>query len=162
MKDLPKLLNGVQNEARGEFEWRYTEFDARQQRFDTAVKDLGAEVRAVEASFQRRLDALVEAATAAEIGSQLRASIADRVVEVLAGNGYVSAIDGGYEGSDQRCGFIAKAYHPDGSRIVVTVLPVEEGLRLTAGGPDPRVHGVPGLLAGQPGRLTSASGATPT
>jgi hypothetical protein len=164
-------------------------------------EQLSAALREDIPRLRTELDTLVEAATAAEIGSQLRASIADRVVEVLAGNGYDCAIDGGYEGSDQRCGFLAKADHPDGSRIVVTVLPVndkgtaelsvhsfdedtaddetrlrraqalaeqlrEEGLQLTPlvevrGGPDPRMHDVPGLLAGQPGRVTAAPRAMP-
>jgi hypothetical protein len=74
-----------------------------------------------------RLDELVELATEAEIGSQLRASIADRVVDVLAHNGYDVEIDGGYEESDQRRGFLAKADHADGSRVVVTVLPMRDG-----------------------------------
>jgi hypothetical protein len=74
-----------------------------------------------------RLDELVELATEAEIGSQLRASIADRVVDVLADNGYDVEIDGGYEESDQRRGFLAKADHADGSRVVVTVLPMRDG-----------------------------------
>jgi hypothetical protein len=74
-----------------------------------------------------RLDELVESATEAEIASQLRASIADRVVDVLAGNGYDIEIDGGYEGSDQRRGFLAKADHEDGSRVVVTVAGMADG-----------------------------------
>lgn len=74
-----------------------------------------------------RLDELVEAATEAEISSQLRASIADRVVDVLAANGYDIEIDGGYEESDQRRGFLAQADHADGSRVVVTVVPMDDG-----------------------------------
>ena len=74
-----------------------------------------------------RLDELVTVATTTEINSQLRASIADLVVDVLAGNGYDIEIDGGYEGSDQRHGFVAKADHADGSRVVVTVAPTDDG-----------------------------------
>jgi hypothetical protein len=73
------------------------------------------------------LDELVDSSTEAEIASQLRASIADRVVDVLAGNGYDIEIDGGYEGSDQRRGFLAKADHEDGSRVVVTVAAIDDG-----------------------------------
>ena len=74
-----------------------------------------------------RLDELVAVATTTEINSQLRASIADLVVDVLAGNGYDIEIDGGYEASDQRRGFVAKADHADGSRVVVTVAPTDDG-----------------------------------
>ena len=74
-----------------------------------------------------RLEKLVEAATEAEITSQLRASIADRVIDVLADNGYDIEINGGYEESDQRRGFLANADHADGSRVVVTVAPMEDG-----------------------------------
>ena len=108
------------------------------------TREIGERLRAVEADeldgqalravltdeapgFAARLDELVECATEHEIASQLRASIADRVVDVLAGNGYDIEIDGGYEASDQRRGFLAKADHADGSRVVVTVVPTDDG-----------------------------------
>jgi hypothetical protein len=75
---------------------------------------------------QAEHERLVETAAAAANNSQLRANIADRVVQTLAVAGYNRDVDGGYEGEDFRGGFVARTRHEDGSEVLVTVLPVDE------------------------------------
>lgn len=74
-----------------------------------------------------QIDTLVGLATHAEISSQLRANIAERVVDVLAHNGFDVTITGGYEQGDQRREFLAQADHEDGSRVVASVRPTDDG-----------------------------------
>jgi hypothetical protein len=75
---------------------------------------------------QAEHERLVDTAAAAANNSQLRANIADRVVQTLAVAGYNRDVDGGYEGEDFRGGFVARSRHEDGSEVVITVLPVDE------------------------------------
>ncbi|MBE1484384.1 coiled-coil domain-containing protein [Plantactinospora soyae] len=75
---------------------------------------------------QAEHERLVDTAAAAANNSQLRANIADRVVQTLAVAGYDRDVDGGYEGEDFRGGFVARTRHEDGSEVLVTIMPVDE------------------------------------
>ncbi|MDE5084099.1 MAG: hypothetical protein O4859_23905, partial [Trichodesmium sp. St18_bin1] len=70
------------------------------------VIQLGAEITAL----QPTLGEIVEQAKLAILGSQLRAEIADRVVEVLDSLGYtlVNSDDAVYEGDDERNAYVVK------------------------------------------------------
>lgn len=73
---------------------------------------------------QERLEQVIREARLAVLGSQLRANVADLVVQALEEQGF-QLEDGTYEGEDQRRGFVAKVRHLDGSEVVVVVAPKE-------------------------------------
>ncbi|WP_250292947.1 hypothetical protein [Frankia sp. CiP1_Cm_nod1] len=77
-------------------------------------------------AFERRLAEIVEEAGLAQLGSQLRANIADIVVRTLVDNGF-SLADATYGGEDYRNAFFAKVEHPDGGEVVVDVSPSTAG-----------------------------------
>ncbi|GAA4959660.1 hypothetical protein [Actinoplanes utahensis] len=114
--------------------WTHGRYRALEQQVDRILgavdSDGPEELRRLLETEAPRLQAeheqLVEIAAEAVANSQLRADIADRVVQTLAAAGYDRDIDGGYEGEDFRSGFVARTRHEDGSEVVVTVLPVDE------------------------------------
>lgn len=74
---------------------------------------------------RRELEQIIAEARMAVIGSQLRVSIAEMVIQALESQGYVYD-DSDYEEKDQRLGYVAKVKAFDGSEVVVSVLPDEE------------------------------------
>jgi len=74
---------------------------------------------------RRELEQIIAEARMAVIGSQLRVSIAEMVIQALESQGYVYE-DSDYEEKDQRLGYVAKVKAFDGSEVVVSVLPDEE------------------------------------
>ena len=62
----------------------------------------------------------------AVISSQLRFSIADMVVEKLAGQGFDALDDETYEGDDMRSGYVAKVKNLRGDEVVIRVVPKAE------------------------------------
>jgi peroxiredoxin family protein len=70
------------------------------------------------------LTQLIEEARVRVLGSQMRANIADLVVESLETKGY-ELTDHTYEGEDKRGGFVAKLKRRDKSEIIVMVSPDE-------------------------------------
>ena len=101
---------------------------------------------------QAEHERLVDTAASAANNSQLRANIADRVVQTLAVAGYNRDVDGGYEGEDYRGGFVARTRHEDGSEVLITVLPVDE--RGTA---ELAIHSVDSGIGSEAERLSRAS-----
>ncbi|CAJ58899.1 conserved hypothetical protein; putative coiled-coil domain [Frankia alni ACN14a] len=87
--------------------------------------DLREVVETRAPAYEARLAAVIEAAGTAQLGSQLRVSIADAVVGTLVGDGFVLA-DHTYAGQDDRNGFYARVEHPDGGIVVVDVSPAED------------------------------------
>ena len=81
------------------------------------VIQLGAEVTAL----QPTLGEIVEQAKLAILGSQLRAEIADRVVEVLDSLGYtlVNSDDAVYEGDDERNAYVVKVKNIAGDEVEI-------------------------------------------
>ncbi len=77
-------------------------------------------------AFEQRLAEIVEEAGLSQLGSQLRANIADIVVQTLIDNGF-SLADATYGGDDYRNAFFAKVEHPDGGEVVVDVSPSAAG-----------------------------------
>lgn len=119
--------------------WTHGRYKALERQVDEILSRIGAdghgedgpdELRRLLETEAPRLQAeheqLVEIAAEAVANSQLRANIADRVVQTLAAAGYDRDIDGGYEGEDFRSGFVARTRHEDGSEVVITVLPIDE------------------------------------
>ena len=62
------------------------------------------------------------------LGSQLRAEIADRVVEVLDSLGYtlVNSDDAVYEGDDERNAYVVKVKNIAGDEVVTVISPEKE------------------------------------
>ena len=81
------------------------------------VIQLGAEITAL----QPTLGEIVEQAKLAILGSQLRAEIADRVVEVLDSLGYtlVNSDDAVYEGDDERNAYVVKVKNIAGDEVEI-------------------------------------------
>jgi hypothetical protein len=71
-------------------------------------------------ALRQRLGEIVEEARLAIVGSQMRISIADLVVQVLEEQGYWLE-DGTYAAEDYREGYVAKTRFRDGAEVVVTV-----------------------------------------
>ena len=88
------------------------------------VIQLGAEITAL----QPTLGEIVEQAKLAILGSQLRAEIADRVVEVLDSLGYtlVNSDDAVYEGDDERNAYVVKVKNIAGDEVVTVISPEKE------------------------------------
>ncbi|MBB5083820.1 hypothetical protein [Nonomuraea endophytica] len=72
---------------------------------------------------KQRLQEIAQEAGALQLASQIRANIADSVIQVLQENGY-GLDDYTYEGEDYRAMLVAKVRHNDGSEIVIRVAPV--------------------------------------
>ena len=85
------------------------------------LKDLGEKI----VSLEPRLGEIVEQAKLAILSSQLRAEIADRVVEVMSEIGY-SLEDSVYEGADQRAAYVVKVKNIAGDEVVTIVSPEKE------------------------------------
>ena len=70
----------------------------------------------------------MEQAKLAILGSQLRAEIADRVVEVLDSLGYtlVNSDDAVYEGDDERNAYVVKVKNIAGDEVVTVISPEKE------------------------------------
>jgi hypothetical protein len=85
------------------------------------VKELGEQITAL----QPTLGEIVEQAKLTILGSQLRAEIADRVVEVLDSLGYtlVNSDDAVYEGDDERNAFVVKVKNLAGDEVVTVISP---------------------------------------
>ena len=88
------------------------------------VIQLGAEITALHPT----LGEIVEQAKLAILGSQLRAEIADRVVEVLDSLGYtlVNSDDAVYEGDDERNAYVVKVKNIAGDEVVTVISPEKE------------------------------------
>jgi hypothetical protein len=88
------------------------------------VIQLGAEITAL----QPTLGEIVEQAKLAILGSQLRAEIADCVVEVLDSLGYtlVNSDDAVYEGDDERNAYVVKVKNIAGDEVVTVISPEKE------------------------------------
>ncbi|SBW29073.1 hypothetical protein FDG2_6401 [Candidatus Protofrankia californiensis] len=77
-------------------------------------------------AFEQRLAGILEEAGPSQLGSQLRANIADIVVQTMIDNGF-SLADATYGGDDYRNAFFAKVEHSDGGEVVVDVSPSAVG-----------------------------------
>lgn len=80
-------------------------------------------------SLQPILSELVEQAKLAILSSQLRAEIADRVVDVLSSLGYTLVDPGSdsvYEGDDQRNAYVVKVKNIAGDEVVTVISPEKE------------------------------------
>ncbi|NEP81100.1 MAG: hypothetical protein F6K39_24860 [Okeania sp. SIO3B3] len=88
------------------------------------VKQLGEEITAL----QPTLGEIMEQAKLSILGSQLRAEIADRVVEVLDSLGYtlVNSDDAVYEGDDERNAYVVKVKNIAGDEVVTVISPERE------------------------------------
>lgn len=89
------------------------------------VKALGEQINAL----QPMLGEIVEQARSAILGSQLRAEIADQVVEVLNGLGYTLVnpeSDAVYEGEDQRNAYVVKVKNIAGDEVVTVITPEQQ------------------------------------
>ncbi len=89
------------------------------------VQALSQEIAAV----QPQLAEIVEQAQQAILASQLRAEIADRVVEALGSLGYSLAdpqADAVYEGGDQRAAYVVKVQNMAGDEVVTVISPQTE------------------------------------
>lgn len=76
-------------------------------------------------TWQATLDELIFQARLAAISAQLRMNIAERVIQVLHGQGY-RLIEAGYTHGDQRASYQAQLVNLDGSQILVRVEPGQE------------------------------------
>ncbi len=89
------------------------------------VKGIGEQIVALEP----RLEEIIEQARRAILGSQIRAEIADRVVEALTSQGYSlvnTEQDTGYEGNDQRASYMVKVKNIAGDEVVTVISPQQE------------------------------------
>jgi hypothetical protein len=89
------------------------------------VKDFGEKITAL----QPILGEIVEQAKLTILGSQLRAEIADRVVEVLESLGYTlvnQESDAVYEGDDERNAYVVKVKNIAGDEVVTVISPEKE------------------------------------
>ncbi len=89
------------------------------------VKELGEKIT----SLQPTLGEIVEQAKLAILSSQLRAEIADRVVDVLDSLGYTLVNpkeDAVYEGDDQRQAYVVKVKNIAGDEVVTVISPEKE------------------------------------
>lgn len=71
---------------------------------------------------RKKLEEVIGEARTAVISSQMRASIADMVIEALESQGYLYD-DSTYEGEDEREGYVAKAKAFDDSEVVISIQP---------------------------------------
>ena len=89
------------------------------------VKELGTQIT----SLQPILGEIVEQAKLAILSSQVRAEIADRVVDVLSSLGYTLVnpeSDAVYEGNDQRDAYVVKVKNIAGDEVVTVISPEKE------------------------------------
>ncbi|MBR8834296.1 MAG: hypothetical protein DSM106950_09735 [Stigonema ocellatum SAG 48.90 = DSM 106950] len=89
------------------------------------VKEIGEKITAL----QPTLGEIVEQAKLAILSSQLRAEIADKVVEVLSSVGYTlvdANTDAVYEGDDQRNAYVVKVKNIAGDEVVTVISPEKE------------------------------------
>ncbi|KYC38097.1 hypothetical protein WA1_37740 [Scytonema hofmannii PCC 7110] len=89
------------------------------------VKEIGEKITALQPS----LGDIVEQAKLAILSSQLRAEIADKVVEVLSSMGYTlvnANTDAVYEGDDQRNAYVVKVKNIAGDEVVTVISPEKE------------------------------------
>ncbi len=89
------------------------------------VKEIGEKITAL----QPTLGDIVEQAKLAILSSQLRAEIADKVVEVLSSVGYTlvdANTDAVYEGDDQRNAYVVKVKNIAGDEVVTVISPEKE------------------------------------
>jgi hypothetical protein len=77
-------------------------------------------------TLRQRLEQAIEEARLSVISSQLRANIADTVVQTFEEQGF-QIQDDTYEGEDYRNGFVAQVEHIDGSKVTIVVTPETEG-----------------------------------
>lgn len=71
------------------------------------------------------LGGILEQAKLSILGSQMRAEIADQVVETLTGLGY-TLVDDTYEGEDERNAYVVKVKNIAGDEVVTVVSPESE------------------------------------
>lgn len=89
------------------------------------VKGIGEQIVALEP----RLEEIIEQAKGAILGAQMRAEIADRVLEALTSQGYNLVNpeqDTGYEGNDQRASYMIKVKNIAGDEVVTVISPQQE------------------------------------
>ncbi len=89
------------------------------------VKELGEKIT----SLQPTLGEIVEQAKLAILSSQMRAEIADKVVETLSSLGYTLVApqeDAVYEGNDQRQAYVVKVKNIAGDEVVTVISPEQE------------------------------------
>jgi hypothetical protein len=94
--------------------------------------------------YDQRLDEIVVEAQMAIVSSQIRVNVADLAMQALEEQGF-SVQDGTYEGEDMRNGFMAKAINREGSEVVVSVIPEENGNRMEVNSFEPHSR-APGEL----------------
>ncbi|MBS0017401.1 MAG: hypothetical protein KFF72_13805 [Arthrospira sp. SH-MAG29] len=85
------------------------------------VKNIGENIN----QLQPILGEIVEQAKLSILGSQMRAEIADRIVETLENIGY-TLVDDTYEGEDERNAFVAKVKNVAGDEVVTVISPQSE------------------------------------
>lgn len=89
------------------------------------VKEIGEQIVALEP----QLEEIIEQARRAILGSQMRAEIADQVLEALTSQGYNLVNpeqDTGYEGNDQRASYMIKVKNIAGDEVVTVISPQQE------------------------------------
>ncbi|WP_322791561.1 hypothetical protein [Bellilinea sp.] len=90
-----------------------------------SIEELREIAETAAPKLREELEQIIAEARTAVIASQLRASIAELVIQALESQGYVYD-DSAYEEEDQRLGYVAKVKAFDGSEVVISISPDDE------------------------------------
>lgn len=101
----------------------YTMEQVRDSKHMMATPELRDVLEHVAPGFEERLGEIVERASIRQLSSQLRANVADVVVQTMDTLAGYEFIDGTYQGNDQREALFAKLAHQNGNEIVIEVGP---------------------------------------
>lgn len=89
-----------------------------------SLEDIKKSLARIE-ELRKREESIVKRAEERVIASQLRAEMADVIVEAMEEEGY-TLVNAGYEKSDQRSAYLVNLKNVGGADIVVTIFPSEE------------------------------------